>query len=133
MGRPRRRVGGERSSRLRLSGEVSDSGAANRGLPFRRPHRRTADGRSMNGPLRARLKLRSQWLRRCRTDAQEEGKTTPRRLERTDLARPDVCALPDDLAAAGPASLGIACIEFSRKLKKRQMQKPIPLVILKVV
>src|SRR5262249_48143709 len=64
---------------------------------------------------------------------QEEGKATPRRLERRDLARPAFCALPDDLAAAGPASLGIACIEFSRKLKKRQMQKPIPLVILKVV
>jgi hypothetical protein len=61
----------------------------------------------------------------CRTYARnEEKKATPRRLERTDLAQPASCALRGNLAAAGPASPGIACIEFSKKFKKGRYKNP---------
>ena len=69
-GRPRLRGGGERFSRLRSSGRVSDYGAANRGTHFSRPHLQGAVGRYMNCQVRARLMLRSKLLRCRRTDAQ---------------------------------------------------------------
>jgi hypothetical protein len=64
-GRPRLQVGGERLSRLRFSGKVSDQRAANHGTHFSRPHRQAAVGRYMNCPFRARLMPRSKLLR-CR-------------------------------------------------------------------
>jgi len=69
MGRPRLRVGGERFSRPRFSGKVSDWGAANGGTHFSRPYRQAAGGRTMNCQFRARLMLRTKWLRCRRTEA----------------------------------------------------------------
>src|SRR5271157_735073 len=62
-GRPRLRGGGERFSRLRSSGRVSDYGTANRGTHFSRPHLQGAVGRYMNCQVRARLMLRTKLLR----------------------------------------------------------------------
>jgi SAM-dependent methyltransferase len=59
------------------------------------------------------------WWRRHWERSGILGKGDSPRSERTDLARPAFCALPDNLAAAGPASLlGIACIEILEDLKK---------------
>ena len=62
-GRPRLRDGGERSSRLRSSGRVSNYGAANRCTHFSRPHLQGAVGRYMNCQVRVRLMLRTKLLR----------------------------------------------------------------------
>src|SRR5262249_61710100 len=47
---------------------------------------------------------------------EEESRVTPRRLGHTDLARPASCAVPGNLAAAGPASLASRLRKNLRKL-----------------
>jgi hypothetical protein len=75
-GRPRLRGGGERFSRVRPSGKVSDYGAANRGTHFSSLHHRGARGRYMNRQVRARLMLRTKWLR-CRRTPERARRGAP--------------------------------------------------------
>ena len=66
---PRRRARGERFSRLRSSGRVSEQGTANRGTHFSRPHLQGAVGMWMNCQVRARVMLRRNCFGCRRTEA----------------------------------------------------------------
>jgi hypothetical protein len=90
-GRPRLRVEGERFPRPRLSGNVSDKGAANRGIHFSRPHRQAAVARYMNCQLSARLMLRSKLLR-CVGPTRAESRSSSWRYRRSPptTSRPSI-------------------------------------------